>query len=334
MRSIAQPVRRHGFTLVELLVVIAIIGTLVALLLPAVQAAREAARRTQCVNNLKQQGLALHNYAGTYKKFPPGRVRAGANGATLFALIFPYMEEQAAWDKLTSDLSKATPAVNKIGVFGYKNLNPIHQVPEASQLQVTGYLCPSRGRSSPSLVDPYESDTTGTSKGKYLGFAGDYAGCRSDSAGAVSNVADNGIFSKTQPSSDTKPRFATRLADVTDGLSKTIAIGERHVPSIGIGAMIYPDGPNHGCDGPMYQGGVAESSLRATGSSHLLALGPMDPMDMAATVWKRTSFGSWHPGISNFLMGDGSVQGIAVETDVTTMGYLGNKQDGNPIPSF
>jgi prepilin-type N-terminal cleavage/methylation domain-containing protein len=96
---------RRGFTLVELLVVIAIIGVLVALLLPAVQAAREAARRTQCVNNLKQIGLALHNYHDTYKTFPYGsfnlRETWPSSGTNWRALILPFVEQQTIHDQLT-----------------------------------------------------------------------------------------------------------------------------------------------------------------------------------------------------------------------------------------
>jgi len=95
-----KPRSFYGFTLVELLVVIAIIGILIALLLPAVQAAREAARRMQCANHLKQMGLAVHNFHDSRNGLPPGAIDAGR--ATAFALIFPYMEQTALFEKITS----------------------------------------------------------------------------------------------------------------------------------------------------------------------------------------------------------------------------------------
>src|SRR3954463_6530425 len=99
--------RRRGFTLIELLVVIAIIAILIALLLPAVQQAREAARRTQCRNNMKQIGLAMHNYESTFRVFPPGRSGTAAVSATGnteylsgFAFLLPYLEQTALYNSL------------------------------------------------------------------------------------------------------------------------------------------------------------------------------------------------------------------------------------------
>ena len=100
-RSDLPSVRGYGFTLVELLVVIAIIGILVALLLPAVQAAREAAWRTQCINNLRQQGLGLHNFASAYGYFPPGDTvkEPIMRGFNVFYHILPYIERSDIWDR-------------------------------------------------------------------------------------------------------------------------------------------------------------------------------------------------------------------------------------------
>src|SRR6516164_6961000 len=103
--------RRSGFTLVELLVVIAIIGVLIALLLPAVQAAREAARRAQCVNNLKQIGLAMHNYLSAIGQFPPGRVNVW--GA--YAQMLPYLNQRPIFDAFNFNLSPDIDPANFTG---------------------------------------------------------------------------------------------------------------------------------------------------------------------------------------------------------------------------
>ena len=105
-----MPSPRRGFTLIELLVVIAIIGVLIALLLPAVQAAREAARRSQCSNNLKQIGLALHNYEGAIGAMPWGEGPGGWNDWSALCLMLPYIEQKPLYDSLnfanTSNASK------------------------------------------------------------------------------------------------------------------------------------------------------------------------------------------------------------------------------------
>src|SRR5213080_4712926 len=113
------PVNRRGFTLVELLVVIAIIGVLVALLLPAVQQAREAARRMTCTNNLKQIGIALHNHHDVKLNFPPGALNTGHNGTPVYTTwtveILPFMEQQALFQQYRQDLFNSDP-INRINV--------------------------------------------------------------------------------------------------------------------------------------------------------------------------------------------------------------------------
>jgi prepilin-type N-terminal cleavage/methylation domain-containing protein len=124
--------RRTAFTLVELLVVIAIIGILIALLLPAVQSARESARRAQCANNLRQIGIAVHNYHDVKKWLPPVRISGGAGYATFFVLIMPYIEQeniQELWDL---------------------NRTYAQQTVAAQQAHVKSYYCPTRRQ--PSLL--------------------------------------------------------------------------------------------------------------------------------------------------------------------------------------
>ena len=128
--------RRRAFTLVELLVVMAIIGILISLLLPAVQAVREAARRTQCQNHLRQIGLALHNYHAAYRKFPPGglEVRPQVRGGKQLAwsaFVLPFLEESAAFAEVD---------------FRYPFDDPVNQ--RAAARVIETYLCPSTPRSS------------------------------------------------------------------------------------------------------------------------------------------------------------------------------------------
>ncbi len=180
----------NGFTLVELLVVIAIIGILIALLLPAVQAAREAARRTQCNNNLKQIGLALHNYHDTYKTMPPSYVNNGQEIRWGWGLlILPFIEQQPLFDAIDPVL------------YGGEGGNAVHRADQNANLtvRIDGYRCPS---------DPYRPDTnpyfTGTGR-----------------AGASNYVISEGVA--CYESSHDVHAFA----DIVDGTSNTMLVGER-----------------------------------------------------------------------------------------------------------
>lgn len=181
--------RNDAFTLVELLVVIAIIGTLVALLLPAIQAAREAGRRTQCANNLKQIGIALQTYHATNKSFPPGSVInpvPGGSGESMHTLILDYLEHVQLAKQLGST---------------------------ANRVDVEVFRCPS-ALDAPKLVAEWYSTST------YSGVAG--AGRRGnfipDQNGPCGFTYTDGVF---YPGSNVRSR------DITDGLSNTLAIGER-----------------------------------------------------------------------------------------------------------
>ncbi len=209
--------RRSAFTLVELLVVIAIIGVLVALLLPAVQAAREAARRTQCVNNLKQIGLALHNYHDVHQVLPFGKGASYAGSPvyarwSAHALILPFIEQSNLQGTINFNFPPETP-----GMEGVINFMPAYQTPGRvnsvpSRSRIPGFLCPSD-------ISP-AGDWPG--QNNYVGNQGSWLCDRSDSPAAATDVSPG----ETQPG---MLYFLSkvRMADVLDGLSNTVLFSEK-----------------------------------------------------------------------------------------------------------
>ena len=294
---------RRGFTLVELLVVIAIIGILVALLLPAVQAAREAGRRASCSNNLKQMGLAVHNWHDTFKNLPPSRLDDGF--ADWAVMILPQMEQQ--------------------NLFQQWNLqvNYYSQTQAAREALLPAYFCPSRRNPSGQI-----STETGTST---TGACGDYASNSGpvdrypNSQGAMdwrdsyisdgalvvcrNRVYTGGLLTKWNPS------FS--LAEVTDGTSNVLLIGEKHVP---VGKFMVSVG-----DGSQYCGDHEWNFARLAGPGIPLARGPQDQTNF------EHAFGGWHPGICQFVLCDGSVRGVSQQTNTTTLSYLSRRRDGNTV---
>ncbi len=217
---ISSPRRMRGFTLVELLVVIAIIGVLIALLLPAVQQAREAARRMQCSNQLKQLGLAMHNYHDTYQVFPPGSVNLSTTSAanqnlTNWAIaILPYIEQAALYEQYDHSVHNSHASNEDV----LKTILP-------------AMLCPS-DVGSEVLVTPSQLVGTDIAPGSYKGnigrrfrgangyfdyppYAGTYTAAERASIGPLHVSGVNGL---------TCERFAT----ITDGSTNTLLIGEYH----------------------------------------------------------------------------------------------------------
>ncbi len=205
---------RPGFTLIELLVVISIIGVLIALLLPAVQAAREAARRTQCQNNLKQIGLALHQYEGTYLGFPPAKIFSGncsaANGGkglimntTGFTLILNYMEQTALYSAYNFSHASATDgaAPNTI----------VAGTPEANRTVFTtvinGFLCPS---------DTNQQPLDGGQRSNYLLASGNYTEKDCMASGTPNKKMQGAFYTD----------YSVNQRDLRDGMSSTMFVAE------------------------------------------------------------------------------------------------------------
>jgi prepilin-type processing-associated H-X9-DG protein len=271
-----------GFTLVELLVVTGVIAILISLLLPAVQSAREAARRTQCRNNLKQIGIALHNYHDVLRLFPPGYVAGSADltstspGWGWGAMLLPYLEQSALYRKLDFRLSLTDP----------KNATPV-------AMFLSGFVCPSDIYStSPFTI---ASDAAGAMPVVQVAPSS-YVGCVGNDSSAVDDntVPWNGILYRNSK---------TRVSDITDGTAYTIVVGERawcQVNGTWIGA------PNTG----LIQAGKLNRNAPTTETAAFAILGHAHfinglGQDNDANM---DDFSSMHPAGAHCLFADGSVR--------------------------
>ena len=304
--------RLRGFTLVELLVVIAIIGILIALLLPAVQAARESARRATCASNLRQIGIALQSFHADHKKLPPSRYRNGY--PSWFAIILAHVDEPgmvSAW-RLDEPFYAAT---NR----------------RAREASVGVFRCPSRGGEY-NLV----SDQHGTSGPiNTTGAPGDYAG----NAGNNQNQAGDGywrpgangvlitaeMFDRPSPGRDWQSEIS--FDRITDGLSKTLLVGEKHV-RVGLVRR----------QGSLYNGDNQNNCSRVAGRVAPIANSPDDK-----TVCRNVpgcsrcicdNFGSWHLGICPFLFADGHVSSLSTSINLTALDRLAVRNDGQNVDDF
>lgn len=311
--------RSAGFTLVELLVVIAIIGILIALLLPAVQAAREAARRSQCSNHVKQLGLALQMYHDTYKHFPPGHEESGDDGPSYrhqlswLTLCLPYLEESNIAAMIEPSMIDPTQNAHK---------NPL-LVPAGRQVIAT-FTCPSDPISAFEVAS-LPRDTAGTlffAPTNYLGNQGIVCQCRFKDC--------SGMFGH-----DTK----FKMSQITDGTSQTIAIGESLKGDLDPDSLednyIFTKTANAN-DIDSCQGNPPNTADRASvwigGQPHLnmfsTSRSPNDPrIDCKAPNNGCTNFAarSAHPGVAILGFADGSVHILTDSIDETTMQALGTR---------
>jgi prepilin-type N-terminal cleavage/methylation domain-containing protein/prepilin-type processing-associated H-X9-DG protein len=302
---------RGGFTLIELLVVIAIIAILIALLLPAVQQAREAARRTQCRNNMKQLGLAMHNYHDVYQSFPYGLWDDDSYGWGTFLL--PYLDQAPLYGTINFNNhthNDENPVAG--GEAGDVFEDPM---PADSPVftPISAYMCPS---------SPIPARYNGTDPAKT-----DYAG--------VNGTDDDGVFIRMVEYLGEKDVIMS-VRDITDGTSNTFTIGEAawHSQKDPNSPSGYPDVED---DMLFWAGGIGSDEQHLRKTDGILNVGGDDD-----------SFGSYHEGGAHFLFADGHIQfiseNISSVPNVTDQDLgpddwgiyqlLGSREDGRPVGEF
>ncbi|MGD9634268.1 MAG: DUF1559 domain-containing protein [Pirellulales bacterium] len=325
---------RRAFTLVELLVVIAIIGILVALLLPAIQAAREAARRTQCTNQVKQLGLGMIQHAETHGHLPtagwigfwvgdPDRGFDVRQPGGWVYNILPFIEEQQV-----RDMGSGLNANQKLAVFQTRE-----------SIAISYLNCPTRRASIPypnSIPQtPANSRKAQTvARSDYAANAGDIEKLEEiceDVAPATIALADSGNNGKWPPNPNQElfkdditglPLLngtaycgsTVKISAVTDGMSKTYILGERNIDP-----LQYETGQEHGDDWSMWSG-YQDDNCRSTAG--------VPVQDTPGTEAFKERFGSAHAGGCNMAFGDGSVQFIAYDIDAEIHRQNGNRLDG------
>jgi prepilin-type N-terminal cleavage/methylation domain-containing protein len=312
--------RRRGFTLVELLVVIAIIAVLIALLLPAAQKVREAANVTNCANNLKQLGLACLNYNDNFGALPPSRQLFANYDIELEELLFPNSDEPDGDENLGPTWAVfILPYIEQDNLFKLFDLSVDYwnQNPQAVREGVPIYFCPSRRNvtTAPQLSKT-ESQPGALVIELQPGALGDYGACTGTTGLDIYNKAfsihpPNGAFHTGLRGK------GVRLAEITDGTSNALLIGEKHVPAGKAGIA------NWDCS--VYDGELILCSTRGAGLYNPLASSLQDT---------RVLFGSVHTSVCMFVFADGSVHPLALDIDPQTLDYLSNISDGQEVPAF
>ncbi|MCH7989092.1 MAG: DUF1559 domain-containing protein [Planctomycetes bacterium] len=304
VQPISRKRRRRGFTLIELLVTISIITILVALLLPAVQHARETARRAKCQNNLRQIGVAVHQYHEVHRTFPPGQQwdwgperDSNANpigrlpGWGWSAFILPFIDQLPIYETIDFHLPL--------------NEDDVSRNREVISTSLPVFRCPSdratplRNRNTAdNCTQPGAICNPGQAWSSYHGAAGSYRA----QTGTTNRLRGNGSFRRLRAGRPSN--FIRRFSNLTDGASATIMFGES--------SMVFHN------SGRLY-GSSSSQDNDASGSHNLMKTGEdkMNPPRSAPSVQRRYAFGSLHPGGAHFLFGDGRVKFISESIEHT-----------------
>jgi prepilin-type N-terminal cleavage/methylation domain-containing protein/prepilin-type processing-associated H-X9-DG protein len=310
MQRISGSRRCRAFTLIELLVVVALIGVLIALLLPAVQSAREAARRTQCVNNLKQIGLAMHNYHGMHDTFPPGYISSTQGGLPAGPDIGPGW----GWATMLLYHLEQGPLYSAVN-FSLATTDPGSGTVRRPSLSV--FLCPSNtGASGPLTI----KDGSGTilvsdlAPGQYVAVAGQWEP-------EEFPAQNTGVFYRNS---------RIGLRDITDGSSSTLLAGERS-QNVANAAWVGMIPLGQACNNPTWP-------VQDCEASNVLILGHTGPSPDENWIdvpnYKKAGaddFHSLHPGGCNFLFGDGSVRFVKETINPLVFSYLATRAGGEVV---
>ncbi len=323
---------RYGFTLVELLVVITIIGILIALLLPAVQSAREAARRVQCSNKLKQLALAVHNYEFTHGSFPSGhlsgqqssathncRIDQGGNlfnrtsGPAWTVSVLPFIEEQARYDAFALDADFESHMSDDPGQgAGPSSVNNRNH--QEQRRRLSKYECPS----NPNAHDGHATNN-------YFGVMGGgpdataaHHGCRSSGMSGQRVYFYNGIFFNNS---------GVKAAEIRDGASNVFMLGETRYQQVKAGHPYW------------FETWASGIYLHSNGTLYMQMAATLEPINAFDLNPGQTNlhqhvtraFGSFHPGGCFFAMADGSVHFANESMDLATYQSLGSRNDGLPV---
>ncbi|MDX1947835.1 MAG: DUF1559 domain-containing protein [Pirellulaceae bacterium] len=280
--------RRRGFTLVELMVVIAIIGVLVALLLPAVQSAREAARRMSCSNNMRQISLATHNYHDTLGSLPPASTNPALSGSSAFAAILPFLE-----------------ANNAYNLYDFSQGNSAAANQQVVSQRIKAYLCPSCVFLRPVPISGCDANDRAP---------GTYAFC----------VGSNDPYGSVEPTNGaiwTANGQVTNFASITDGTSNTFLAGESHWA---FRDYLWTSGT---CSGQI-RGGFSYWSSPYPLATAFSTRGTFNPQAMAGDSTRLYNFRSSHPQGVNMTLCDGSVRFVYQSIDRSVLEACATRAGG------